>query len=1075
MAFLQWNIGAALLTLFATALLFAALSCLAGNPFPFCLLKNRFSRLFHWDDSLWNLLISAETIPELLKGFCATLAEREGFISVKAILFDDKSKTWRIWESAVHSKAAETRFALNPQLHLKALLEMDEALFVSRPEQEPFLSGRLEGAATLSLKSMALIPFYFGKQRAALLFCLNHRRQFSISDRKQIRFITAGLAKSIEKLNSRQSMADLYDFERSRRLLLGKISGLQQTRFYLLDKKLNIIWTNHPEGKISQWLGKSLSEKIDLCLQEATNNEKKPLISGEYHDADLNRWMAYDCFCLSDAKDGEKQILLQVSDCSRQKKTALELQQVQKITESSPAAAFIWRNEPDWPVDYVSGNTARLLGYSHEAILNGEIPYSALIHPEDLPRVTAEVESHANDIHCAEFSHLPYRIIRADGKLRWMDDKTRIERDADGKAIRFWGMIYDVTDLVAVQQNSTAQKTLLHKGELIAKSGVWEYDVDTNYFYWSPGLYHILGVKQDDDPNNLRQILNLLDDASVSLFKKSYQSILSAGEPIQIDLKLKADAKAKWVRMNAFALREFHQVKKIWGVVTDISEQKAVQIALSFDKELRDEVIWHSPASVAVLDHQMNYLFCSRRYLEDYRIESENIIGKNHDALFPNLAQRFRDINQKVLAGETLSGKDEVILFPDREEAFFSWEYRPWLRDDETVGGIILYSQMLTEQIKTAAALREKERQYRNMAEYAPLGICLMANDCLIWANSALRRLFGGDNSRCCLGTPLLELFADEAREELQTRLAALEKEGDSLSPFNSKILRLDGFVCNVELFAALVPLHNRIGLQLMMRDITAEKLAEAEVHILHTRLEQQVAIRTAQLAAVNEELEAFAFTVSHDLRSPLRAISGFSKIIEEKYAHLLDKDGQRLLSVVQNNTEKMNQLISDLLDYSKSSRIALKKSPINMTDMCRAMLHEVADKATLSRYEVIIKELPQAFGDATLMRQVWGNFLSNAIKYSRLNPKPQIEISAYTDEKALYYVVKDNGVGFNPQQAHKLFGIFQRLHSSSQFEGSGVGLAIVKRIITRHGGQVFAEGNPDEGASFTFSLPLKK
>jgi len=237
-------------------------------------------------------------------------------------------------------------------------------------------------------------------------------------------------------------------------------------------------------------------------------------------------------------------------------------------------------------------------------------------------------------------------------------------------------------------------------------------------------------------------------------------------------------------------------------------------------------------------------------------------------------------------------------------------------------------------------------------------------------------------------------------------------------------------------------------------------------------RAEQAIRKSQAQLEAANKELEAFAYSVSHDLRAPLRAIDGFSRILAEEYQDRLDAEGLRLLAVVRTNTQKMDQLITDLLDLSRLTRNQMQFSRIDMTALASTIYQEIAVPETQQKFAFSVKSLPNAYGDAMLMRQVWSNLIANAIKYTLPSDKRVIEVGGYREAETNVYYVKDSGVGFNQEYTHKLFGVFQRLHSADEFDGTGVGLAIVQRIIHRHGGSVWAEGQNNQGATFYFSLP---
>ena len=264
------------------------------------------------------------------------------------------------------------------------------------------------------------------------------------------------------------------------------------------------------------------------------------------------------------------------------------------------------------------------------------------------------------------------------------------------------------------------------------------------------------------------------------------------------------------------------------------------------------------------------------------------------------------------------------------------------------------------------------------------------------------------------------------------------------------------------------------MGRRASNRDITERKEAQDKVNELNRDLEQQVAERTAQLELANKELEAFSYSVSHDLRAPLRAIEGFSHILQEDYAARLDDEAQRLLGVVRDNTKRMNQLIDDILNFSRAGRVAFTFSEIDMEKMAHAVVDELQPSIAGSKLQLDIEHIPPARGDSAMMYQVFVNLLSNAIKFSRTKEFPRIQVGATTADDETIYYVRDNGAGFNMQYADKLFGVFQRLHTINEFEGTGIGLSIVKRIITRHGGRVWAEGKINEGATIYFALPAK-
>ncbi len=318
-------------------------------------------------------------------------------------------------------------------------------------------------------------------------------------------------------------------------------------------------------------------------------------------------------------------------------------------------------------------------------------------------------------------------------------------------------------------------------------------------------------------------------------------------------------------------------------------------------------------------------------------------------------------------------------------------------------------------------------------------------------------------------------LFKKHSIEEIQAARAELREKSEFIQDNQERI----NSILSILLRYTVMDFSEQVPMSGMADELDAIAVGlntvgeELETHMKQLKeSEERLSFSNAGLESVNKELEAFTYSVSHDLRAPLRAINGYAGIIEEEYVKLFDEEGRRLFSVIQYNAKKMGNLIDNLLDFSRLGRKELQKMNVDMRELVEGALLEIR-KSTSHHARIVIGELGKAQTDYGLMNHVMVNLISNAIKYSSKAPEPCVEINCTKKENELIYSVKDNGVGFDMQYSNKLFGVFQRLHSEQDFEGTGVGLAIVHRVISKHGGRVWAESEPGKGATFYFSLPL--
>ena len=381
----------------------------------------------------------------------------------------------------------------------------------------------------------------------------------------------------------------------------------------------------------------------------------------------------------------------------------------------------------------------------------------------------------------------------------------------------------------------------------------------------------------------------------------------------------------------------------------------------------------------------------------------------------------------------------------------------------------------ITARKRAEEALKQSEEYFRTMFEVASIGM-------------AKANPHTGQFVR--VNRKMTEITGYSVEEMLQMRVTDLthpddrQRDGEAFrrvvrgeAPhyhIEKRYVRKDGAVVwvNVNMTVIRDAAGQPIRTMAAIEDITARKRAEEEINKLNADLEQRVRDRTAQLEFANKELESFSYSVSHDLRAPLRAINGFASILSQRHASQLDEEGQRTLGVVRAEAERMRRLIDDLLEFSRMGRQTMQQEEVDMHAMAQSTFDQCAAQAPGRDIRLKLHPLPPAHGDAALLSHIWTNLISNAVKYTRTRPVAEIEITGRKESDELIYCVQDNGVGFDMRYVHKLFAVFQRLHSEEEFEGTGVGLALVQRIVLRHSGIVWAEATLNKGAAFYFTLP---
>jgi PAS domain S-box-containing protein len=384
----------------------------------------------------------------------------------------------------------------------------------------------------------------------------------------------------------------------------------------------------------------------------------------------------------------------------------------------------------------------------------------------------------------------------------------------------------------------------------------------------------------------------------------------------------------------------------------------------------------------------------------------------------------------------------------------------------------------ITERKQVEVALRESEEKFRILIESIPLPVTYVNNQGeIIFRNNRFVEIIGYTQQEVPnVNEWWLKAYPEEKYRQWVIRnwesaLEHAKKTDNDIMPKEYRIACKDGMQ-RIFVVSGIIIDDN---LLITFIDITDRKKAEDEIRKLNETLEQRVTDRTLQLQEANQELEAFSYSVSHDLRAPLRHINGFVDLVTDNYGDLLPDKGKHYLDVIVNSSRHMGTLIDDLLQFSRTGRQEMQEADLKMNVLLQDVLIQLNHDTEGRNIEWTIADLPNIKGDQPLLRMAWYNLLGNAVKFTRAKNPAEIQIGYTADDNEYTFFVQDNGAGFDMRYAHKLFGVFQRLHTTKEFEGTGIGLANVRRIILKHGGRTWAESQLNEGATFYFTIPKPK
>lgn len=508
-------------------------------------------------------------------------------------------------------------------------------------------------------------------------------------------------------------------------------------------------------------------------------------------------------------------------------------------------------------------------------------------------------------------------------------------------------------------------------------------------------------------------------------------------------------------------------------VIADLcSTRERLREVIHEANELRAALDEH--AIVAITDARGRITFVNEKFCAISKYPRAELLGQDHRIINSGHHPRefFRDLWSTIGRGQVWHGE----IRNRAKDGTFYWvdtTIVPFRGADGRPHQYIAIRADVTQRKNAELALRASEQRFRSTLDNLLEGCQIVDRD---WRYLYLNGAAEGHARRPVaelLGRTMMECYPGIERTEI---FAALKEcmDGRGAREIDNEFTYPDGRRAWFHLMIQPVP----EGIFVLSEDVTAKREADLalvreqeEVRRLNAVLEQRVEERTAELAAANKELEAFSYSVSHDLRAPLRAVDGFSQALLEDYGSTLPEEGARYLQTIRRETQRMGMLIDDLLTFSRLSRAPLRSAAVDMSSLARGVVDEIAREHAKRDVKVTVGELPVCEGDPALLKQVWVNLVSNAFKYTGRREAAVIEIGGRVNEGHAEYYIRDNGAGFDMRYAEKLFGVFQRLHRADDYEGTGVGLAIVQRIVHRHGGHVWAEAAIDLGATFTFTI----